>query len=118
MDVHPGAVITYQRLGHKRRGFAVGVRYVVYAVLKDLHLVRLLNQRVEANPDFTLTSGAHLMVMNLDREPHLLHGRTHGCSDVMERVDGWNGEVAAFYPGTVASVAIVIVTRGRPGRFF
>src|SRR5690606_17659969 len=75
--VHAGAVVTNHRLGHKGRRFAVGVCHVVYAVLEDLNFVSLLGQRVRANADFTLASGANFVVVNFDNQAHGLHSGTH-----------------------------------------
>ena len=84
VHVHARAVVSHQWLGHKGCRFAVGMGDVEYAVLKDLHLIRLGDQGVELDANFTLTCGAHLMVVNLDVETHLLHRGTHSGTDVMQ----------------------------------
>ena len=60
------------------------MRDIVNAVLKNLDFVGFFDERVKANADFTLTCGAHFVVVNLDRQTHLFHGGTHGCADIVQ----------------------------------
>jgi hypothetical protein len=92
VHVHAGAVVTDQRLGHEGGGLAIGMRHVVHAVLEDLYLVGLLDQRVELDADLALAGGTHLVVMHFDRQAHLLHGRAHGRADVVQRVHRRHGK--------------------------
>ena len=60
------------------------MRNIVNAVLKYLYFIGFFDERIKFNADFTLTCGAHFMVVNLDRQTHLFHGRTHRCADIVQ----------------------------------
>ena len=118
MAVHTGTVVAHQWLGHKRCGLPVSVGNVQDAVLQNLHLVCFGNERVESNANFTLPRSADFVVMDLHIEPHLLHRRTHGSADIVERIDGWNRKIAALNARSVAGVAVFKVEVRGPGRLF
>ena len=90
---------------------------VQYAVLHDLHLVRLGYQGVELDADLALAGSTHLVMVNLNIEAHLLHRRTHCRADIMQRVNGGHGEVAAFDSRSVTRVAVFKVEVRGPGGF-
>ena len=58
------------------------------------------------------------MVMNLNLQPHVCHGKTHGGAHILHRVDRGNREITPFYARAVPNIAFLIVTIGTPGRFF
>src|SRR5690606_32023495 len=117
VHMHTTTVVANQRLGHESGSFAISVRYVVYAILEDLYLIGLAHQGVELHTDFALARCGHFMVVDFHRQAHLLGSRTHGSADIVERVDGRNGKVTAFYAWPVARVAFLISGVGIPGRF-
>ena len=83
MAVHAGAIIAEHRFWHKGGGFAVGVRNVVHDIFVDLNFVRFFHHGVETGGHFVLTSGGDFMVMRFNDQTHLLHGQTHGGTDVL-----------------------------------
>src|SRR5690606_19435919 len=115
--VHPGAVVTDDRLRHEGSGLAVGMGNVVYAVLEDLYFVGLLGQGVGANADFTLASGRHFVVVYFHVQAHLGHGGTHGSTQVVQAVYRRHREVAALDARTVTDVVAVEIFAGNPGGF-
>jgi hypothetical protein len=68
VDVHAGAVVTEDRLGHERHGLVVVPGRVLDDVLELHHVVGGLEQRVEAVVDLRLTGGADLVVGTLDEQ--------------------------------------------------
>src|SRR5690606_27728343 len=105
--VHARTVVTHDRLGHEGGGFAVGVGYVVHAVLQNLNFVCLAGQGVRANADFTLAGRAHFVVVHFDGQTHAFHGRTHSATQVVQAVYRRNREVAAFHARAVAEAVTV-----------
>src|SRR5690554_77865 len=118
VHVHAGTVVTHQRLGHEGSGLAVRVSHVVYAVLQDLYFVRFFHQGVATHTDLALAGGSHFVVVYFDGQAHAFHGITHRRTQVMQRVDRRNREVAALDARTVAGIAAFDLVVGRPGRFF
>ena len=80
----------------------------MYAVLEDLYFVSFLNQSVETDTDFTLTSSTNFVVVNFYVQTHLLHCSTHSSTQVMQRINRRYREVTAFNTRAVAHVAVVI----------
>src|SRR5690606_25508521 len=104
VNVHAGTVVTDDGLGHEGSGFAVRVGNVVYAVLEDLYFVSFLHQGIGANTDFALAGGRNFVVVYFNVQAHLFHCGAHGGTQVVQGINRGNGEVAAFYAGTVAGV--------------
>ena len=84
----PGAVVLEDRLGHEGRRQTVGPGHVLDHVLVEHELVGHGSQRVEAHVDLGLAGGAHLVVLDLDLDPELLHGQDHLRAEVLEVVHG------------------------------
>jgi len=66
---------------------------------------------------FVLTSGCHFVVMCFYNQPHLLHGQTHGRTNILRGVNRWHREVTAFQTRTMAFVAAFVRFAGVPARF-
>ncbi len=115
MNVHTRAVVAVQWLRHEGSSFAVGISYVVYAVLQGLNFVSLGYQRVELNADFVLAGSRHFVVVNFDGQAHFFHGITHGSTDFVIVIDRRNREVTTFDARAVALVASFEVAVGIPG---
>ena len=90
----------------------------MHAVLEDLQLVGLAHEGREAGPDLALAGGRHFVVVDLDDQAHLLHRESHRGAQVLQRVDGGHGEVAALDLGPVSDVAVLEGAAGAPGPFF
>ena len=90
----------------------------MHAIFQHLHFIGLFHQRAEPHTDFTLSCSSHFVVMHFDIQPHLLHGGTHGATNIVQGVDRWHGEVASFNAWTVASIAFLKIVVGAPGSFF
>src|SRR3989440_570172 len=102
--VHAGAVVPEDRLGHEGDGLAVSQRDVLEDVLVPGHLVRALEQALEADVDLRLTRGRHLVVLLLHLDAHLLQHQHHLAADVLQGVGGGDGEVALLVAWLVAQV--------------
>ena len=72
-------------------------------VLVDHHLVGHGEQRAEPHVDLRLAGGAHLVVLDLDVDPHLDHREDHFGADVLVLVHRGDGEVAFLIAGPVAA---------------
>src|SRR4030043_239003 len=66
MDVHAGAVVAVERLGHEGRHLIVPVGDVLDDVLVPHHLVGHGHQSVELHVDLGLAGSRNLMVVDLD----------------------------------------------------
>ena len=115
VDMHAAPVITNQGLGHKGRCHPVCVRYVVDAIFVNLGLVCFGNKRIELHPNLALSSGAHLMVMHFDPQPHVFHRQTHAGAHIVQRIDRRNRKITAFYAWTMSRVALFIIVARTPG---
>ncbi|CRM95600.1 hypothetical protein [Pseudomonas sp. 22 E 5] len=114
VNVHTRTVIAVQWLRHEGSGTAVGISYVVYAVLQGLDFVSLGYQGVELHADFVLAGSRHFVVVNFDDQAHFFHGVAHGGTDFVVVVERRNREVATFDAWTVAFVAAFHVLVGHP----
>ena len=115
MHVHARAVVLEQRLGHEGDGLARGVRHVLHDVLVEHQLVGHRRQRVEAHVDLGLAGGAHLVVLHLDRDAHLLQRHQHLRAEVLVLVHGRDGEVPLLVADLVAEVRRAVELRLAPG---
>ncbi len=101
--------------GHKRCGFAVGVRHVVDHVFVFLQLVGLFCQAVKNQAQLVL-AGRHFVVVLVHFHAETLHGGEHFGTQVVGFVDRVDGEIAAFDARAVAHVAHFVFCVGVPGR--
>ncbi len=74
MDVHAGAVILEDRLGHEGNGFAVTDGHIFCHVLIFHHVVGHLRQGIELQVDFRLPRGPYFVVMDFDVHTQSLEG--------------------------------------------
>src|SRR5205814_9060151 len=70
----------------------------------------------EFGADLVLTRGGDLMVMHLDLDTHLLHRKTHRGTDVLQRIDRRDREIATFDGRAVPHVAALELLGARPRR--
>ena len=117
VDMHAGAVVADQWLGHKSRGEAVVVRDIVDDILQDLHLVGFGHQGVELRADFALPRGADFVVVHFRFHAHLGQHQTHQRPHISLAVDRRHREVTALDPGPVAGVAFLVFLAAVPRRF-
>ena len=117
VDMHAGAVVADDGLGHEGGGLAVGGGGVVHDVLEHLRPVGTLGQARELGADLALAGGRHFVVMHFDRDADLFQRDAHGGTDVVQAVDRRDREVAALDGRTVAEVAAFELVAGGPGRF-
>ena len=108
VDVHARTIVAVDRLGHECRRLAVAVGHVVHAVLVDLHVVRLHDQRTEFGTQFMLAL-RHLVVVLLDREAHFAHGAEHLGTQILLAIHWRHREIAAFDQRAMAHVAFRVV---------
>ena len=105
VDVHAGATVAGEWLGHEGGGLLVELRGVLHDVLEGLHVVRGVQEGVEAVVDFLLSAGAHLVVGAFDVEADVLQVLTDFVAEVLHVVVRRGGEVAALGAHLVAQVA-------------
>ena len=80
-------------------------------VLVQHELVGHGQQGVEAHVDLGLAGGAHLVVLDLDLDTHLLHGEDHFRAEVLEVVHGRDREIAFLVPGLETEVGPLAFAR-------
>src|SRR5665648_576307 len=114
--VHPGAVLTEDRLGHERGGLATVPRDVLDDVLELHQVVAGLQQGAEAVADLLLSGGADLVVVALDADTGLGQLQTHLGAHVGEVVERRDREVATLVTGLVTLVAALLDAPAVPGR--
>ena len=105
MRVHARAVVALDRLRHEGRGLAVLVRDLRHHVFVDLHLVGAGDERVEDMAQLVLR-GRHLVVVLLDVQAHLRHGREHLGAEIRGAVHGRHRKIPALDRRTVAGIAV------------
>jgi len=109
MDVHAVAVVTYHWFWHEGRCFAKRICSVVYAVFQGLHFISFFDQAVECNTDFTLAGSRYFVMMDFYVQTHVLHRAAHSGTKVMQGIDRWDGEIAAFDAWTMTGVAFFVI---------
>ena len=67
---------------------------------------------------FILASAGHFMMVNLDRNAHLLQQQTHFGPHVLETVYRRHREITALYGRTMTGIATFHLESRRPGTFF
>ena len=116
MDVHAGAVVQEDRLGHERGRLAVLAGDVLDDVLVLQHVVGHLDQRSVAHVDLALAAGGDLVMMGLDLEAALDHRQHHLGAHIVQGVGRRTGEIAFLVAELVAEVGL-LVAAGVPGAF-
>ncbi len=76
VGVHARAVIAIHGLGHKGRGLAIPVRYVLYHILIKLHAISAVDQSVILDAELVLRAGDFVMVL-LHLYAHTGQGTEH-----------------------------------------
>ena len=108
VHVHARAVVAEDRLRHEGDRLAVLPGGVLDEVLELHHVVRGLEQRVEAVVDLRLAGGADLVVGALDEQAGGLEVLHHLVAQVAVVVVRRDGEVAALEAGLVAEVVALL----------
>jgi len=106
VDVHAGAVVALQRLGHEGGRLAVGVGDVVDHVFVFLDLVGLFGEAREDQAQLVLARG-DLVVVLVHLHADALHGRQHLRAQVLRVVDRVDREIAALDARAMAAVALL-----------
>src|SRR5262249_38213200 len=104
MGMHPGAVITKYRLGHKGRGHAVPNGDVFDDVLIPGQPVSHFGERLEAHVDFGLAGGGNFVVLLLDADTDPLHLEDHLGADILETIGRRYRKVSFLVLDLVAEV--------------
>ena len=77
VDVHAGAVVVEDRLGHEGGCLAVLLRHVAHDVLVRHDVVRSLDQFGEFHAELVLSGTGHLVVVLFGGDPQLAHQQEH-----------------------------------------
>jgi len=109
--VHARAVVAEHRLSHEGGRFAVGVGDVVDHVLVELESVSHHDPGVELQTQLVLGRG-HFVVMLFGLHAQLAHDGQHFAAQVLRRVYGIDGEIAALCAWAVAHIAFGIGPAG------
>ena len=117
VDVHAGAVVADDGLGHEGRGFARRVGDVVDDVFELLDFVGLAHQGVVAHADFAL-AGSDFVVLHFHALADAGQQFAHFCPQVVQGIHRGDREVAAFDVRAVAAVAGFDVGGTVPDAFF
>ena len=112
VDVHAGAVVLEQRLGHEGHGVAVLIGDVLDDVLVEHHLVGHVDQGLEAHVNLGLAGRGDLVVLHLDLDAGLDELQHHVGAEILELVHRWHREVAALVAGTESEVGAAVPTGG------
>ena len=118
VNVHAGAVVANDRLGHECRGLAIAVGDVMHHILQALIPVGALDEGLEFGADFTLPCVGHFMVVHFHFHANILECSTHRRTDVLQLVNGWDRKVTTFYGRAMAEIATLKFSVGRPCGFF
>ena len=117
VNVHAGAVVANDGLGHEGGGFSVSVGHVLHHVLQDLGPVSALNECAETGADFVLACASDFVVEHFNRNAKAFQNQRHFGAHVLRAVHRRHGEVAAFDGRTVAAVAAFELGARIPGGF-
>mmetsp|Transcript_29313 Transcript_29313/g.84816 ORF Transcript_29313/g.84816 Transcript_29313/m.84816 type:complete len:234 (+) Transcript_29313:1737-2438(+) len=113
VDVHAGAVVAEDGLGHEGGRLAVLPRHVLDDVLVRHQHVRTLYHRPARETQLTLARSDFVVVF-LDGDAHVAHCEEHLASEVHGRVDGRHGEVPVLGRHTVGQVGATLLRSGVP----
>ena len=117
VNVHTRAVIANDGFGHKGRGLAIRMGYVLNHIFQNLGPVGTLNQGAKACTDFVLASASDFVVEHFNGNAQGFKNQRHFCTHVLGAVNRRNGEVAALDGRTVAFIATRHFFTGVPWRF-
>lgn len=104
VDMHAGAVVAVEGLGHEGGGFAEAGGDIFDHVFVFAEAVAHGEEGIEAEVDFALAAGGDLMVLGFDHETDVLHGGDHFVPEVHKGIHGGDGEVAFLVGDFVAEV--------------
>ncbi len=116
VGVHAAAVVAEEGLGHEGRRLAVAPGDVLDDVLEPAELVGALHQGVEAEVDFGLAGGGHLVVLPLHLDAHCGQHQAHLGADVALAVERRDREIAFLVADLVAAVAALLFAPAAPRR--
>ena len=104
VDVHAGAVVAVDRLGHEGQDLVVTVGHVPHHVLRQHHRVRLIAQGAVLEVDLALARRGDLVVVDLHAHAQVHQRGDDLGADVLLGVDRRRGEIAALVLRTVGQV--------------
>ena len=116
MDVHAGAIVSKERLGHERHGLPGPIGRISDNIFVHHHAIRAFQQRVIAHVNLGLARPANLVVVALDVDPGGDHSLHHFGAQILIVIRGRNREVTLFHARTVAK--IVCLPRRIPPALF
>ena len=93
MDMHPGAIVTKQRLWHEGRRHAAFARDVLDYVFVDHHIVGHARQWGEAHVDLPLAAGRDFVMVGFDADADVLEGLHHFRARILKDVSWRNREI-------------------------
>jgi hypothetical protein len=117
MDVHTATVIANDRLRHEGHRLAVRVSHVVNRVFQQLHFVGLLHQRIGIHANFALTCRRNFVMVHFHAHAELFERHAHGGTNILEGIDGWDGEIAAFDTRSVRLITVLVALTRAPRGF-
>ena len=106
VNMHTGAVVAEDGLGHESYGLAVFTSHVLDDVLVPHHLVRHLQRLGELHVDLALPAGGHLVVMAFDVQAAADHRIHHLGAQILIVVDGRQREIAFLIARTEPEVML------------
>ena len=102
MNVHAGAIVLEDGLGHEGCYFIMLAADVLDDVFEPHHLVAHLEQVLVFHIDFALPGGGNLVVVDFDLKSGSLHGFNDLGPEVLQGIVGRNGEIAFLVPGFIS----------------
>src|SRR3954466_6111893 len=116
MTMHAAAVVPEEGFWHEGDGLSILIRDIADYIFVKHHVVRRLNQRVEALVDFTLPAGGNFVMVAFDIEAALDHHFHHLGPQILIMIGWRNGEISFLVPWTISE--IVLLTAGVPAALF
>ena len=104
MRVHAAPVVGEEGFRHECDGLAMRLRHIANDVFVQHHVIRRLQQGVEALVDFALPARSDFVVVALDVQAAPDHGFHHLAPQILVVVRGRYREITFFIPGPVAEV--------------
>ena len=107
VDMHAGAGLAVDRLGHEGGALAVLQGHVADDILDHHGVVGQLGHLVQLGLDLVLAGGADLGVVVVDLNAHVLHHQAHLASGLVAGVEGL-GDVVVLLLGDDDALALVV----------
>ncbi len=104
MEVHAGAVVHVEGLGHEGGDFAVACGGLFGGVFVVDEFVSHAEEMVVAEVDFALASGGDFVMVAFNFDAEAEEGADDVVAEIGEGIDGWGGKVAFAQADLVALV--------------